>query len=129
LAGEDVHVLVPGDKKTDPGTYTEFVQLIDVADVHFLDRKALYMTERVYAIEAAHNPEVAGSNPAPASVKRPRKRGLLLRLESEMRQHPKPQTRMNKELGSRQLDLRTGAPFCVVTVKRKGRREAALPVG
>ena len=27
------------------------------------------VTERVYAIEAAHNPEVAGSNPAPATLK------------------------------------------------------------
>ena len=32
--------------------------------------------ERVYTIEAAHNPEVAGSNPAPATSRRPRRRGL-----------------------------------------------------
>jgi hypothetical protein len=31
--------------------------------------------ERVYVIEAAHNPEVAGSNPAPATT-RPWKQGL-----------------------------------------------------
>jgi hypothetical protein len=30
----------------------------------------------VCTIEAAHNPEVAGSNPAPATAKRPRKRGF-----------------------------------------------------
>jgi len=33
--------------------------------------------ERVYTIEAAHNPEVAGSNPAPATAKGPARRGLL----------------------------------------------------
>jgi hypothetical protein len=32
--------------------------------------------ERVYTTEAAHNPEVAGSNPAPATAKRPRERGF-----------------------------------------------------
>jgi hypothetical protein len=35
--------------------------------------------ERVYRIEAAHNPEVAGSNPAPATAKGARK-GAFLRL-------------------------------------------------
>jgi hypothetical protein len=35
--------------------------------------------ERVYTFEAAHNPEVAGSDPAPATAKRPRKRGLSLK--------------------------------------------------
>jgi hypothetical protein len=34
--------------------------------------------ERVYAIEAAHNPEVAGSNPAPATRKGPGNRAFLL---------------------------------------------------
>ena len=34
--------------------------------------------EHVYMIEAAHNPEVAGSNPAPAYCERPRKRGFSL---------------------------------------------------
>jgi hypothetical protein len=32
----------------------------------------------VYTTEAAHNPEVAGSNPAPATEKRPWRQGLLL---------------------------------------------------
>jgi hypothetical protein len=36
--------------------------------------------ERVYIVEAAHNPEVAGSNPAPATNEGPRKRGLALDL-------------------------------------------------
>src|SRR6266516_6653144 len=33
--------------------------------------------ERVYTIEAAHNPEVAGSNPAPATYKGPGNRAFL----------------------------------------------------
>jgi hypothetical protein len=32
----------------------------------------------VYSFEAAHNPEVAGSNPAPATPKGSAKQGLLL---------------------------------------------------
>ena len=34
--------------------------------------------ESVYTIEAAHNSEVAGSNPAPATANRPWQQGLLL---------------------------------------------------
>ena len=38
----------------------------------------LNSAERVYSIEAAHNPEVAGSNPAPATEERPAHAGLLV---------------------------------------------------
>ena len=34
--------------------------------------------ERVYVIEAAHNPEIAGSNPAPATEKALHMQGFLL---------------------------------------------------
>jgi hypothetical protein len=34
--------------------------------------------EHVYTIEAAHNPEVAGSNPAPVTQKGPGNRAFLL---------------------------------------------------
>src|SRR4029453_11086349 len=34
--------------------------------------------ERMYTIEVAHNTEVAGSNPAPATEKGPRKRGARI---------------------------------------------------
>jgi hypothetical protein len=39
--------------------------------------------ERVYLIEAAHNPEVAGSNPAPATEKAPETGPLLCRSERQ----------------------------------------------
>jgi hypothetical protein len=41
-----------------------------------------HTAERVYTVEAAHNPEVAGSNPAPATQEGLKTRPLYLRVTS-----------------------------------------------
>src|SRR5215475_12255905 len=63
--------------------------------------------EHVYMIEAAHNPEVAGSNPAPATAKGAGNGAFRLLSEQAANSvsRPMPQTRSMGELRARVFGL------------------------